>query len=603
MWNPSHVQFTVLRARNLISKGKGGNNDVFVTIQLGKEKYQTSTIKNAHNPEWFEECDLPIPHMHSEIEVNIYHRGVLSDDFLGYASIPMWDHKVGERPKSQWVTLKNKPSKGQDNKLRGELEVKLTFHVESRTNIGPGLKKRSSSIRNLASAVGDKLGLSRSKSFRENRKDPEGSKSDRRQWRPGTDPVFEENKEANSAYLRRTSSSHPNLRHVGQTPSNNFPALDVERSSWMPNDQTGEALSRSYSMSAAYIKSMSLDRGSRNINNNHTHSQELVQDTPPAALYMPGNRRSCVEFSNYTLPPPPYNPQQVSQDDTAIIMHGPMRSLAPRTQLASTSSYVEAIKKRERAMYESIKERTEPEESSSSDEVDAGLARARPRRLFLKDLNRENDADVESMSELTVKQGVMQNGNLESGETTSGPSVGNALDSVPENGHRDSRQDVMPNGHVRQEHDQHHPPNSRKVVAVREDLSNTIQSLRRETGQGEVALRKKSKRDKIRKLNKQGRRYTVQGLDFRPPGLYDDSFSDMSDSTKHSSSNIAHEDLMAMYRNLTKDELVHIVIQNKAQMIRKDRYIGDLESYIDDLLVRVMETQPRLLHRTRPPRH
>ena len=38
-----------------------GNNDVFVTIQLGKEKYQTSTIKNAHNPEWFEECELCVP--------------------------------------------------------------------------------------------------------------------------------------------------------------------------------------------------------------------------------------------------------------------------------------------------------------------------------------------------------------------------------------------------------------------------------------------------------------------------------------------------------------------------------------------------------------
>ncbi len=49
-------------------------------------------------------------------------------------------------------------------------------------------------------------------------------------------------------------------------------------------------------------------------------------------------------------------------------------------------------------------------------------------------------------------------------------------------------------------------------------------------------------------------------------------------------------------------ELVRLVIQNKARMIRKDRYIGDLESYIDDLLVRVMETQPKLLQRARPPR-
>lgn len=48
-------------------------------------------------------------------------------------------------------------------------------------------------------------------------------------------------------------------------------------------------------------------------------------------------------------------------------------------------------------------------------------------------------------------------------------------------------------------------------------------------------------------------------------------------------------------------ELLRVVIQNKAQLIRKDQYIKDLESYIDNLLVRVMETQPRILHR--PPMH
>ena len=51
----------------------------------------------------------------------------------------------------------------------------------------------------------------------------------------------------------------------------------------------------------------------------------------------------------------------------------------------------------------------------------------------------------------------------------------------------------------------------------------------------------------------------------------------------------------------TLQELLRVVIQNKAQLIRKDQYIKDLESYIDNLLVRVMETQPRILHR--PPMH
>lgn len=44
-------------------------------------------------------------------------------------------------------------------------------------------------------------------------------------------------------------------------------------------------------------------------------------------------------------------------------------------------------------------------------------------------------------------------------------------------------------------------------------------------------------------------------------------------------------------------ELFRVVIQCKAQMIRKDQYIKDLENYIDDLLVRVMEATPKLLSR------
>ena len=42
-------------------------------------------------------------------------------------------------------------------------------------------------------------------------------------------------------------------------------------------------------------------------------------------------------------------------------------------------------------------------------------------------------------------------------------------------------------------------------------------------------------------------------------------------------------------------ELIRLVVTHKAQIIRKDQYIKDLEKYIDDLLVRVMEVQPKLL--------
>ena len=51
--------FSVKKARGINIKGKNGTNDVFVTIGLGKEKYQTSVKEKAtENVEWCEQCEL-----------------------------------------------------------------------------------------------------------------------------------------------------------------------------------------------------------------------------------------------------------------------------------------------------------------------------------------------------------------------------------------------------------------------------------------------------------------------------------------------------------------------------------------------------------------
>lgn len=85
MWMPTHVQvtgkegnamikyfipgscslfyilllFLVQKADGLLLKGKSNTNDCFVTIALGKIKYQTS-VKEKSGPqvEWHEECEL-----------------------------------------------------------------------------------------------------------------------------------------------------------------------------------------------------------------------------------------------------------------------------------------------------------------------------------------------------------------------------------------------------------------------------------------------------------------------------------------------------------------------------------------------------------------
>ncbi|BFZ05072.1 hypothetical protein BsWGS_08110 [Bradybaena similaris] len=653
LWSPTHVQFTVLRARNLVAKGKGGNNDVFVTIQLGKEKYQTSTIKSALNPEWFEECDLPITDMRSEVQVSLFHRGVLSDDFLGYAAIPLWEHKITESSTSSWLALKHKPSKPPDNKYRGELEVKLTFHCRSRTDLtSRGLKKRSSSIRNLASAFGDKFKLSRSRSYRdirENRRDSDVFKMDKSRTMDGQEIRSPQGAQEGHPRL----CAYPYNHQLSNSPVH-FSALDISRAPWGMDPNTPDALTRSYSMSAAYIKSMSLDRsklanypGSRvsnssvnkttntsngsigNISFNQGSTMPGVSQLHSQSLYnLPGNRRSCAEVPFHQPPPPPYDLKSSSKDDS--VLSSRHRRAASEHQLTSVfrvpvlpiPNNIEPPRRDRSGIYESIKERTEPENSaSSSDPESVPMPKPRMKRFgqmesssrsYLREYSlplsssRPNSSDQHPFN--GRDSGILDDrspslGNSLEGSITTTDGAGNgskaqgqtaAADCNIEPSKRDfALSSTADDRGITQFLDKETSMNGSSKI--RKKVTVPSQFYSKENAQGELVVRKRSRgqRDRLRQLRQANRRYTVQGLEHGASGLYDESVSEPSDSSRTEVS----DDLVSVFKNMTKEELLRVVLTSKAQMIRKDQYIRDLENYIDDLLVRVMETTPRLLSR------
>jgi len=146
----------VLQAKGLNIKGKHGTNDAFVTIALGKEKFQTSVKEKSSDPvEWNEQCELSIPSHGNTAEVSftVLHRNFLGvDEFLGQISLPLKDFDVYERPKSSWHSLKCKPGKIK-TEYRGELNVKIGFTVKA-NNVGGGSvadlrKKTKGSISSL----------------------------------------------------------------------------------------------------------------------------------------------------------------------------------------------------------------------------------------------------------------------------------------------------------------------------------------------------------------------------------------------------------------------------------------------------------------------
>lgn len=103
---PSLVLSAHVEAAKVKVNKRAETNDCFVTIALGKEKYQTSVKeKAAKDVEWHEECELTIPEQGNtaEIVLTALHRNFLGvDEFLGTISIPLSSFDVYERPRNRW---------------------------------------------------------------------------------------------------------------------------------------------------------------------------------------------------------------------------------------------------------------------------------------------------------------------------------------------------------------------------------------------------------------------------------------------------------------------------------------------------------------------
>ncbi|XP_074837810.1 rab11 family-interacting protein 1 isoform X2 [Carettochelys insculpta] len=136
-WAPTHVQVTVLRAQGLRPKAKGGSgggSDAYALIALGKEKFATSVSERCLGaPVWREEATFELPPRRPghggepSLQLTVLHRALLGlDKFLGRADISLAElQEEGGSRTTRWYTLQSKPGKKQ--KERGEIEVDIQF--------------------------------------------------------------------------------------------------------------------------------------------------------------------------------------------------------------------------------------------------------------------------------------------------------------------------------------------------------------------------------------------------------------------------------------------------------------------------------------------
>uniref|UniRef100_H3DE71 RAB11 family interacting protein 5b (class I) n=1 Tax=Tetraodon nigroviridis TaxID=99883 RepID=H3DE71_TETNG len=140
-WVPTHVNVTVLRARGLRTKGKHGSRYLYTIIQVGKEKYTTGLVEKVEVPEWNEECSFELlpgiledggrgayPPGSADLVLTVMHRVLIGlDVFLGQAVIPLDKiFQEGMCPRGcRWFKLNSKC--GRKEKERGGLQVTVQF--------------------------------------------------------------------------------------------------------------------------------------------------------------------------------------------------------------------------------------------------------------------------------------------------------------------------------------------------------------------------------------------------------------------------------------------------------------------------------------------
>ncbi|XP_073834064.1 rab11 interacting protein isoform X3 [Musca autumnalis] len=162
MWSATHIKVTIQSAKGLLCKGKNNTNNCYVTIAMGKEKYQTSIKEKAEsNVTWNEECELKIPDQGNRAELVLtclHHNSLGIDEFLGQVTLPLNDMDPYDRPRTRSYKLESKPGKEKKNKERGELFAMISFTVKSGSLTDLSKKeKHKSSIGQLASSVGGSL--------------------------------------------------------------------------------------------------------------------------------------------------------------------------------------------------------------------------------------------------------------------------------------------------------------------------------------------------------------------------------------------------------------------------------------------------------------
>ncbi|XP_032541619.1 rab11 family-interacting protein 5 isoform X3 [Chiroxiphia lanceolata] len=618
-WLPTHVQVTVVRARGLrckggTGKGKAGGSDAYTVIQLGREKYSTSVAeKSGGSPEWREECAFelpPEPGPRAGLVLTVMHRALVGmDRFLGQAVVPLEPARQrGREPDERWHKLHSKA--GKKEKERGEILVSIQF---TRNNLTASMFDLS-----MKDKPRSPFGKLKDKVTGKKKYDLESASAIIPSSLGGLDVeddyemggkkakvkgFFLKNKLRKSSLTQSNTSLGSdstissaslslaaNVPEVTKSPSRHS-SLSMERSvkDYLPSPKLTHK--RAFSDDVSQVspvlepkaiqslkpKNDPVSRSSLCINGSHVYSDEPAPKSP--ALVPPGSaplpvpavpRRQDEGFGFTPLHPDPHEapwgvggferPQQ--RDEPRFIPSPP--SLALQEELKVSTKAVTLSNHLGRArMEESSRLENKPTQAAAP----VGFSS-------------DKQPEEARKEEKKPKGGFFHHGGnrSEAGSKGQGEKVGPSVQAAVAGDERSKSSSWFGS---KEPKDSPQKPSPHPVKPI----SAAVQEVSAEKKQQHRSSLTSALSNGLEKLR------TVTTSSVQP--VAPTSHPEKTDSKKLKDPTVL--DQSAKYYHLTHDELIQLLLQREMELSKKEEHIHELENYIDQLLVRIMEQSPTLL--------
>ncbi|XP_005532633.1 PREDICTED: rab11 family-interacting protein 5 isoform X2 [Pseudopodoces humilis] len=607
-WLPTHVQVTVVRARGLRckgggGKGKAGGSDAYTVIQLGREKYSTSVAeKSGGSPEWREECAFelpPEPGACPGLVLTVMHRALVGmDRFLGQALVPLEPGRQrGREPDERWHKLHSKA--GKKEKERGEILVSIQFTRNSLTASMFDLSvkdkprspfgklkdkvtgKKKYELESASAIIPSSMGaLDMEDDF-----ELGGKKSKvkgfflKSKLRKSSLTQSSTSLGSDSTISSASLSLVANAPEVARSPSRHG-SVSTERSvkellsSPKPShkrafsDDVSQLGPEAGAAQGARPAGDAASRSSLCINGSHVYGEEPPRN-PPGPAPPPPPRRQEQPFAFSPLHPEPREAawgglERAQQRDEPRFIPSPP-SLALQEELKVSTKAVTLSNHLGRArMEESARLESKPTQAA------APLG-------FSSELAKDKAPEDARKEDKKAKGGFFHHGGGRSDAGGKGQGDRGTPVHASAAGDDGSKNSGWFGSKEPKESPQKASPHPVKPLSAAQDGS----SDRRQQHRASLSSALSNGLERLKMVTTS----SVQPV--APAPQPDKSEPELKEP--------AQLDQSAKYYHLTHDELIQLLLQKEGELSKKEEHIHELENYIDQLLVRIMEQSPTLL--------